>query len=474
MDDAGAARQGLLQPACVAHVPANQFRRFRKGGSDPSVDLLDERIVETNLMTMGKEFRGDVPSDEAASAGHEQSRHSHPDPEDYPTWLEPTDMADGSDPAPPLPPDAGAPSSSSGTARRRGVFRGGCRDRRRVTVEEAAVNRHVARVAQDTAAVGARLRAAQVLGPGKVELVDLPLPVPAEDEVRVRLEGCGVCASNLAPWAGPDWMEFPTSPGGLGHEGWGRVEAVGARVHDLRPGDRVALLGQASYASHDLVKAADAVLLPPALDGLPFPGEAFACAMNILRRSAIVPGDRVAVVGVGFIGAALTRLAAGQGAEVLALSRSEGARVLARRMGAARTFDAADPGVIREVRDLTGGRLCDVVIEAVGSQDALDLAGELVAEGGRLVIAGYHQDGPRQVDMQQWNWRGIDVVNAHERSPETYRRGLREAVQAVVAGRLDPQALVTHVFPLDRLGDALDAARDKPEGFVKAWVRCDL
>jgi NADPH:quinone reductase len=336
------------------------------------------------------------------------------------------------------------------------------------------VNRHAMEIMRDAAPERTELRAARVLGPGRVEVVRLPLPEPESDEVRVRLEGCGVCASNLVPWTGPDWMEFPTAPGGLGHEGWGVVEAAGERVVDLRPGDRVAILGQSSYASHDVVKAADAVLLPPALDGLPFPGEAFACAMNILRRSAIVPGDRVAVVGIGFLGAALTRLASGAGAEVFAVSRSEGARVLARRMGAARTFAADAPDeVLAEVRGLTRGRLCDVAIEAVGSQPALDLAGSLVAEGGRLVIAGYHQDGPRQVDMQSWNWRGIDVVNAHERTAEAYRRGLREAVAAVEAGRIDPRVLVTHAFPLDRLGEALDAARDRPDGFVKAWVRCD-
>jgi len=335
------------------------------------------------------------------------------------------------------------------------------------------MNRHVAEIATQPMAQPDRLRAVRVLGPGRAEVISLPLPEPGEDEVRVRLEGCGVCASNLGPWSGPEWMEFPTSPGRLGHEGWGIVEAAGSRVADLRCGDRVAILGQASYASHDIVKAADAVLLPPELDGLPFPGEAFACAMNILRRSAIVPGDRVAVVGIGFLGAALTRLAAGSGAEVFATSRSEQARILARRMGAARTFDAGDPAaVLSEVRTHTRGRLCDVVIEAAGAQTALDLAGELVAEGGRLVIAGYHQNGPRQVNMQQWNWRGIDVVNAHERRPEAYRRGLREAVEAVSTGRLDPRALVTHAFPLDRLDEALDAARDKPPGFVKAWVRC--
>jgi threonine dehydrogenase-like Zn-dependent dehydrogenase len=109
----------------------------------------------------------------------------------------------------------------------------------------------------------------------------------------------------------------------------------------------------------------------------------------------------------------------------------------------------------------------------VGKQWPLDLAGEIVAEGGRLVVAGYHQDGPRQVNMQNWNWRGIDVINAHERDPARHLQGLREAVEAVRQGRLDPRPLVTHPFDLAGLGEALDATRDKPEGFVKAWIRFD-
>lgn len=57
---------------------------------------------------------------------------------------------------------------------------------------------------------------------------------------------------------------------------------------------------------------------------------------------------------------------------------------------------------------------------------------------GRLIIAGYHQDGPRQVDMQQWNWRGLDVINAHERDPAVAARGLREAMSAVDSGSIAP------------------------------------
>jgi threonine dehydrogenase-like Zn-dependent dehydrogenase len=93
------------------------------------------------------------------------------------------------------------------------------------------------------------------------------------------------------------------------------------------------------------------------------------------------------------------------------------------------------------------------------------------AEGGKLIVAGYHQDGPRQVNMQMWNWKGIDVVNAHERDPAVQMQGLREAVEAVASGRLDPAPLYTHEYPLERLGEALDATRDRPDGFLKALVK---
>jgi threonine dehydrogenase-like Zn-dependent dehydrogenase len=122
------------------------------------------------------------------------------------------------------------------------------------------------------------------------------------------------------------------------------------------------------------------------------------------------------------------------------------------------------------VKELTGGRWCERVIEAVGLQWPLDLAGELTAERGRLVIAGYHQDGPRQVNLQLWNWRGIDVINAHERDPRAYVEGIRGAVELMSAGVLDPSALYTHRFSLDELGRALDFARERPDGFLKALV----
>jgi threonine dehydrogenase-like Zn-dependent dehydrogenase len=322
-----------------------------------------------------------------------------------------------------------------------------------------------------TAAAAETMQAAVLTGPGALRLDTVAVPEPGPGQVRVRLEGCGVCASNLTPWAGPDWMQFPTEPGAMGHEGWGLIDAIGDGVSGLSIGDRVAALSYKSYAALDIAEADAVVRLPESLAGRPFPGEPLGCAMNIFRRSEIEAGQTVAILGIGFLGAILTRLAADAGARVIAISRRSFSLNLARRMGAAEVIPMNDHyGVIERVKALTDGVFCDRVIEAVGKQWPLDLAAELTRERGRLIIAGYHQDGPRQVNLQLWNWRGLDVINAHERDPKIYMQGIREAVEAVASGRLDPSPLYTHIYPLSRLGEALDATRDRPDGFLKALV----
>jgi threonine dehydrogenase-like Zn-dependent dehydrogenase len=156
---------------------------------------------------------------------------------------------------------------------------------------------------------------------------------------------------------------------------------------------------------------------------------------------------------------------------VFAISRRPFALEVARASGAAEVIPLDDTwNVVERVRALTGGEGCDRVIEAVGLQEPLDLAGELTRERGRLVIAGYHQDGTRRVNLQLWNWRGLDVINAHERDPAVYLEGIRGMVAVVEEGTFEPSSLLTHTFELDRLDEALAAAHERPAGFLKAVI----
>src|SRR5699024_4937940 len=209
------------------------------------------------------------------------------------------------------------------------------------------------------------MQAAVLVEPGCFEIRRVPKPQPGPRQVRVHVQGCGVCASTLPPFEGRDWFDYPLAPGDLGHEAWGVIDACGEQVTGVCVGQRVAALSFKSFAEYDLAAANAVVPLPASFDGLAFPGEAFGCVMNIWRRSKISSGQTVAVVGAGFLGAALIHLAAAAGAHVVAVSRSVYSRQQARAMGAhdILSFDEPDD-VVEAVEQLTNGRGCERVIEA--------------------------------------------------------------------------------------------------------------
>jgi threonine dehydrogenase-like Zn-dependent dehydrogenase len=315
------------------------------------------------------------------------------------------------------------------------------------------------------------MRAAVLQSPGRIEIQEIDLPIPRPDQVRIRIESCGVCASNVAPFEGRQWFTYPFEPGAPGHETCGRVEALGSAVARWQIGDRVTFLSGHGFAEYDVANGDALLPLPSEFDHQQIPIEPIGCVMNIFRRSEITPGMTVAVVGIGFLGALLIQLARANGAQVLAFGRRPFALSLAKKSGAEEAISLIEPQLaIERVQAITQDRLCDVVIEATGKQEALDFATQITCIRGRLVIAGYHQDQTRQVNLQLWNWRGLDVINAHERDPAIAIRGLREAIEAVRSGVLDPRPLLTHTMPLDRLGEALALTRDRPDGFMKAVI----
>lgn len=311
--------------------------------------------------------------------------------------------------------------------------------------------------------------AAQIVKPRNCKLAEVECPAPGPAQVRVRIEGSGLCASSLPLWEGREWFNYPAEPGAPGHEGWGVVDKAGEGVSRVRPGDRVAMLSYRAFAEYDLAQESQIVRLPEALADRPFPGEALGCAFNIFRRSDIHPGQTVAIVGIGFLGAILTQLCSNAAANVIAISRQYASLSLARQYGASHALAFAnDPA--KQVARLTHNLGCDRVIEAAGLQSTLDLSSNIVGENSKLIIAGYHQDGMRLVDVQRWNWLGIDVINAHERKPETYISGMRSAVDAAASGALDYTRTLTHRFRIDELDEAFAALAARPQGFVKATI----
>src|SRR3954467_4057939 len=110
----------------------------------------------------------------------------------------------------------------------------------------------------------ATMRAAVVTAPRAARVEEHAAPEPGPDDVLVRVEGCGVCGSNVPVWEGRPWFSYPLPAGAPGHEGWGAGE-TGALA-----GTRVAFLSQHAFAAYDVAREDELAALPPALDGLPF------------------------------------------------------------------------------------------------------------------------------------------------------------------------------------------------------------
>lgn len=315
-------------------------------------------------------------------------------------------------------------------------------------------------------------RVASIAAPGSIAYTELKKPQPKKDEILVRLEGCGLCASNIPVWEGREWFDYPQEMGTPGHEGWGIIEAMGPDVARLETGQRVAVLDNHAFAEFVLLKENKAIPIPGAMASIPFPGEPFGCTMNIFKRADIQEGQAVAIIGMGFLGLSLVPLLKNAGARVIALSRRTTALEKALEAGADTVIPMDDHyQIIDKVKVLTDGNYCERVVECTGKQWPLDLAGELIGYYGKLVIAGYHQDGSRNVNMQLWNWKALDVINAHERDPEKYKEGVQEAIQAVVEGRVDPGELLTHAFSFEDLAHGLDTLKQGPEGFIKGYIK---
>lgn len=306
--------------------------------------------------------------------------------------------------------------------------------------------------------------------PRKSEVWEVPAPTVGPKDVLVRVKMCGVCASELhGPWKNP-----PSLPWKMGHEVVGEVVEVGEKVKDLRPGMIVTGLVSQGFAEYAVAPHTHLVPVP---EGVPYEsalGEPLSCVISAARRTPLELGDTVAIVGVGFMGLLTLQAIRLKGpGRIIAIDTREEALELAKSLGADEVYLPEEiPPKLKMVHweNLGKGFGADVVVEASGTQAALTLAGEIVREHGTLSIVGYHQDSPRTIDMQLWNWKALSVINAHERRTDFQMDCMRRGLDLLRARKIAMEFLVTHRYSLDQVDQAFADLETKPKGFIKGVI----
>ena len=315
------------------------------------------------------------------------------------------------------------------------------------------------------------MKASVFTGPRENSIVKRPMPSVGMDEVLIRVRICGVCASELG-----SWMNGDGGPSGIrGHEAVGSVESVGKRVHEYKRGDRVTGLFYSSFAEYAVAKAENIVHVPDNIADDEALGEPLACLVSGADRTVVQLGDTAAVIGVGYMGLGMMQLLAIKGASrIIAVDTRTESLCAALRFGAHEAYAPRDVPAKYKVTDWPQiGLGVNIVAEATGKEPGLQLAGDMTAVHGTLSIVGWHQDGIRSVDMGLWNWKAINIINAHERRDDVLIRAMRAGLALISAQRLNMKDMVTHRFGLGEVDLAFTALLTKPEGFIKAVVDID-
>ncbi len=282
------------------------------------------------------------------------------------------------------------------------------------------------------------MRAAVYRGRGSLSIEDVGRPAePAEDEVQVKVTRAAVCGTDSAEWDHGPVLAVP--PVILGHEFTGEIVTIGSAVSGFQEGDRVVSGAGVSCGKCEWCRAGRTNLCSsyytlglhvdgglaeyvnvPASTIIAVPDDVSndaaavaqpqAVAMHAVRRSGVKPGETLAVIGAGGIGAFIIAAARALDVGNLIAVDIDAARLeTASKLGASKTIDVSDRDLVEAIQASSGSDGPHVIIEATGAAHAPAAAFQTVRRGGRVLLVGLH-DAPREVDLLSLIVREIDVT----------------------------------------------------------------
>jgi len=327
------------------------------------------------------------------------------------------------------------------------------------------------------------MRAVVFHGPGDLRFEEVPVPTPAPGEVVLRIEAALTCGTDVKTLRRGHPVMIPRVPTVFGHEFAGTVTAVGPGVRRIAEGDRLAAANSAPCAECALCLAGrpnlcedllfvngaygEYIALPPRLVArnvvrlartTPAARAAFAeplaCAMLGIERGRVEPGQTVVIFGHGPLGCLLAMVAVARKCRAIVVGKAGWRLDRVRALRVAECVDAsASADVVADLRAMTDGRGADVTIDATGRPEVWEQAMAAVGRGGSVVFFGGCAPGTSvQVDTRRAHYEELTLVGAFHHTPEM----IRQAIEVLEAGVVNPDGLVTHTMALPDVRRALD------------------
>jgi len=301
-----------------------------------------------------------------------------------------------------------------------------------------------------------------------VEVQEIDIPDIDDDEILVECIANGICMLEVSLFTGTENFGYPNP---IGHEGIGRAVKCGKNVKTAKEGD---YLTCHNWTRHQIVRGNRAVVFKnPPEDPATTIVEPVSCIANALYSYNIMSGDRVLLLGAGYMGLLnVIGLAHSPISELIVTDVREKSLQLAKKLGATHTINTGTDEGCAELEELRSNPF-DLVVECAGVQATMDQATRLTRRGGRLAIFSWHHQ-PRSVNLGAWHGGGFTVVNSSPMiSTDRSINNMERAVRLIECGMFDQTQLVTHRHSYQDAQEALELAAERRDDYVKGVLLFD-
>lgn len=307
---------------------------------------------------------------------------------------------------------------------------------------------------------------------------------PYADEVQIDIKACGVCAWDSHLWEGITGPGDPPYP--IGHEAVGVITKVGSLVQNFKPGDKV-FVGSSSGGGYENLnmcqamnqKASGVAKIPDDVtDFASYVFEPTCCVVNLLYKTNILPGDRVALVGAGYMGllTLMGLLKSTPSGEIVVFEKRPERREIARKLGADIVIDPESEEGKQFIEDYIKGGGADKAIDFSASVDGYELATKVIKkQGGTLTIGSWHRR-EMKFDGTRWHLGGFTVLNLSPMSNPYYAPAIVQATARLIKrGIYTPAMLITHRlnYKDPALNDLFHKSLYKEDGYIKGIITFD-
>lgn len=330
--------------------------------------------------------------------------------------------------------------------------------------------------------------------PNEISIEEISKPVYQEGYAVVRIKSMGICGSDIGAFRGVNPMV--SYPRIIGHELAGIVEEIGENAAGLKKGDRVVVDpylwcghcypcslgrtnccetlkclgvhtdgGMTEYLLHP------AHMLVPLSDNIPWElaplSEPLTISMHGIHRTKLAAGEHIAISGAGAIGLLAALGAIAYGAEPILIDPVEERLEHARTLGVKHTICVPKEDAVAKIREITGGRMAEVVMEASGANSAIRASLDMASFAGKVVLTGWPK-GETSLPTNLITAKELDVLGGRNSKNE-----FPEALELIESGRVDVRAVLSKVIHIDEVPDAVRELSEYPDRYLKIVALTD-